>query len=67
MVGGEVAGLGSRILVFSLKLPSSTWLGVFVLAEKLKILLSIFNHCTVVYGLVSTLVGFLLVLHSLFL
>ena len=36
LVGGEVTGWGSRNLVFSLKLPCSTWLRVFVLAEKLK-------------------------------
>ena len=36
LVGGEVTGRGSRNLVLSLKLPSSTWLGALVLADKLK-------------------------------
>ena len=43
MIGGEVTGQCSRNLVFSLKLPSSTWVGVLVSIEELKdVLLCLF-------------------------
>ena len=42
LVGGEAAGLCSRNLVFSLKLPSSTWVGAPVLQMNSKTLLCIF-------------------------
>ena len=42
LVGGEETELCSRNLVFSLKLPSSTWVGAPVLWKNSKTLLCIF-------------------------